>query len=190
MNLNPELFVGYPKIPRLGNVLMTVTEKIDGTNGFIAVRDGAIACVGSRKRVVIPNNDNFGFAEWVYANAEALAAFLGNGNHYGEWAGPGIQRNPLRLSHRTFFLFNVQAHPLEKFANVAHPHALSRVPLLRSEALFDPAVIEADLAEVRNCTFVPAARRRAPSPPGEGVVVSVLGQKLKLTPDRGGKGPR
>jgi hypothetical protein len=31
---------------------------------------------------------------------------LGDGYHYGEWAGPGIQNNLHMLKQKTFFLFN------------------------------------------------------------------------------------
>lgn len=60
----------------------------------------------SRNRVITPDRDNFGFARWVHANARKLAATLGEGYHYGEWWGQGIQRG-YGLDHKRFSLFNV-----------------------------------------------------------------------------------
>jgi hypothetical protein len=120
----------YPKfrpIPRLHRKVV-LTEKIDGTNGLIEVTkvdepdlfqatdptgilaggsDGNTYLVraGSRNRWLTLEADNFGFAKWVYDNADALTA-LGEGKHYGEWFGKGIQSG-YGLDDRRFALFNV-----------------------------------------------------------------------------------
>ena len=60
---------------------------------------------GSRTRWISPSEDNFGFAVWVRDNATKLAE-LGEGLHYGEWWGKGIQRG-YGLDERRFSLFNV-----------------------------------------------------------------------------------
>jgi hypothetical protein len=60
---------------------------------------------GSRTRWISPSDDNFGFAVWVRNNATKLAE-LGEGNHYGEWWGKGIQRG-YGQEGRFFSLFNV-----------------------------------------------------------------------------------
>lgn len=59
----------------------------------------------SRKRVITPDSDNFGFAGFVWENADKLVDALGEGRHYGEWWGRGIQRG-YGLDHRRFSLFN------------------------------------------------------------------------------------
>lgn len=59
----------------------------------------------SRKRMITPEKDNFGFAGWVRDNATELVAVLGPGRHYGEWWGQGIQRT-YGLNHKVFSLFN------------------------------------------------------------------------------------
>jgi hypothetical protein len=120
----------YPKfrpIPRLHRKIV-ITEKVNGTNGLIEVTeidldtldgplDGIGAVIhtvdgptylvraGSRNRWLSPDNDNFGFARWVWDNAVALAA-LGEGRHYGEWFGKGIQSG-YGLDEKRFALFNV-----------------------------------------------------------------------------------
>ncbi len=115
-------FEGWPKTPRLFRDV-TITEKIDGTNAAVIVREFAFGelvdyagpevhvlgpvgesevpdkeyLVGaqSRKRLITPGKttDNAGFAGWVYDNAVDLVELLGAGRHFGEWWGAGIQRN-------------------------------------------------------------------------------------------------
>ena len=63
----------------------------------------------SRKRVITPEDDNFGFARWVWLNAEALIESLGEGVHFGEWWGAGIQRR-YGLDHKRFSLFNTERY--------------------------------------------------------------------------------
>lgn len=122
-------FQAWPKTPRLFRDI-TVTEKIDGTNAavivvpghptesdsnctIVEVEEGRWLKVGaqSRKRLVTPDADNFGFARWVFDNAEALARILGEGTHYGEWWGSGIQRGyGLAKGEKRFSLFNVHRY--------------------------------------------------------------------------------
>lgn len=117
-------FVGWPKTPRLFRD-MTVTEKIDGTNGAIHIEkisrdlnaddirpgkimvgdDAYIVTAQSRKRLIDPSDDNHGFAAWVRDNAESLVTVLGEGIRFGEWWGQGIQRN-YGMTQKRFSLFN------------------------------------------------------------------------------------
>lgn len=120
-------FQEWPKIPRYKRNVC-VSEKIDGTNGQIAIFEvspldrkaafdaGAVVAAGkfvlfagSRNRWLQPEvlkkgGDNFGFAQWVVDNAPALAE-LGPGRHYGEWWGAGIGRR-YGLTEKRFSLFN------------------------------------------------------------------------------------
>jgi hypothetical protein len=141
-------FVPYPKTPRL-NRGCVITEKIDGTNAQICISpfeqsdesdadvsaigvdlDGKVTLsmrVGSRSRWITPGKetDNFGFAGWCLENAAQLWS-LGQGTHFGEWYGRGIQRG-YGLDHRRFALFNVDrwgAH------NPGTPSCVSIVPIL------------------------------------------------------------
>ena len=108
-------FKEWPKIPRGLGEQMTITEKIDGTNACVIVEDGLygdddktcyVTGAQSRTRLITPQDDNYGFADWVERHKEDLAIKLGPGYHYGEWAGPGIQKNPHNLERKTLFLFN------------------------------------------------------------------------------------
>jgi hypothetical protein len=118
----PVAFEPFPKLARYSREVV-VTEKIDGTNAQVFVRelpdtevmptDTPIVAVhgklliyaGSRNRWLTPQQDNFGFARWVLDNAEELAT-LGPGRHFGEWWGQGIQRG-YGLKEKRFSLFNV-----------------------------------------------------------------------------------
>ncbi len=98
-------FQPFAKIARLNRECIA-TEKIDGTNGVIWISDDSqsMKC-GSRSRWITPDDDNFGFARWVYEHNGELTK-LGPGYHYGEWWGAGIQRR-YGLTEKRFSLFNV-----------------------------------------------------------------------------------
>jgi hypothetical protein len=103
---NTAFFSEFPKIARL-NRDCVITEKIDGTNAQIAIDDDQTVKAGSRNRWITPDNDNHGFARWVYENTEELLK-LGAGRHFGEWYGSGIQRGyGLQKGEKRFALFNV-----------------------------------------------------------------------------------
>lgn len=140
-------FQEFDKIPRLFRD-MTITEKIDGTNaaiGFSPVdgSDYPLIYCQSRKRIITPKDDNFGFARWAYDNYEELFAILGLGLHFGEWWGQGIQRG-YGLDHKRFSLFNT--HRWGWLANERArednrpPGQLHVVPVL-AEYTFDTGVI-------------------------------------------------
>lgn len=89
----------------------------DGTRTFfdpqpvntVTLEDGDVYVLyaQSRNRLIFEGQDNAGFAKWVRENAEALVAFLGDGLHFGEWWGSGIQRGyGLQKGEKHFSLFN------------------------------------------------------------------------------------
>lgn len=98
-------FQAWPSTPRLYRDC-TITEKIDGTNACVVVGEDGEVAAQSRKRLITPDDDNHGFARWVYNYAGSLRTALGPGYHYGEWYGQGIQRG-YGLSEKRFALFNV-----------------------------------------------------------------------------------
>ena len=121
-------FVEFRKIPRLSRDVI-ITEKIDGSNGQIYIvkeeeltsiddyffiedyclarKENLLMFAGSRNRwlQIGKQTDNMAFATWVKENAEELFK-LGEGRHFGEWYGKGIQRN-YGLDHKRFALFNI-----------------------------------------------------------------------------------
>lgn len=96
-------FKEFPKMPRLSREII-VSEKIDGTNAQILITDDGEILTGSRTKWITPENDNFGFANWVESNKSEILK-LGPGRHYGEWWGAGIQRG-YGLKEKRFSLFN------------------------------------------------------------------------------------
>lgn len=149
---NPGEFQPWPKIPRIRQ--MVITEKIDGTNAAIGfTEDGEIWCQ-SRKRLITPGDDNFGFARWAYDRKVELMTVLGPGLHFGEWWGSGIQRGyGLTKGEKRFSLFNtkrfswlnVPSLTPDGFQDVEVPDGLACVPVLRVEEI-DTAVINDTLA--------------------------------------------
>jgi hypothetical protein len=124
-------FVEWPKTPRLFRDIV-ITEKIDGTNAAIHIEQGSEitystvfdadiyplkpwevwdgqhvwrVAAQSRKRIITPESDNYGFARWVRENAADLVHILGPGLHFGEWWGQGIQRR-YGLETKRFSVFN------------------------------------------------------------------------------------
>ena len=157
-------FKAWPKTPRLFRDVV-ITEKIDGTNAAIIIEEsdpdvlqsndcytlqhgGVTYSIGaqSRRRLITPASDNFGFARWVYDNAGELVK-LGPGHHYGEWWGSGIQRAyGYKEGERFFSLFNT-----ERWAdNADFPdvEGLGLVPVLY-RGPFSQEVIEDCLTDLR-----------------------------------------
>jgi hypothetical protein len=132
-------FVAFPKIARLTRE-MFVTEKIDGTNAQIIVGEDGSVYAASRKRIITPEDDNFGFARWVNDNADTLRE-LGPGRHFGEWWGSGIQRR-YNLTEKRFSLFNVQRW------GESRPSCCSVIPLLY-RGPFDTGEIDRQLEILR-----------------------------------------
>lgn len=152
-------FQAWPKTTRLFRDVV-ITEKIDGTNAAIhisagyevhfpsqfelkpgeAIVDGRLWRVGaqSRKRLITPDSDNFGFARWVYDNAAELVDLLGEGIHFGEWWGQGVQRNYGQDGKR-FSLFNTAR--FDDLDEVVAGIPVRPVPVLY-EDVFDQQQIE------------------------------------------------
>ena len=101
------MFESWQKIPRYSGPTQNVviSEKMDGTNACIIIEDGVIVGTQSRKRMITPQDDNYGFAGWVERNNDELLK-LGDGRHFGEWVGLGIQKNPHNFDCKKFYLFN------------------------------------------------------------------------------------
>ena len=136
-------FKSWGKIPRDNPFAVTITEKIDGTNACIIIEDGEITGIQSRKRLITPESDNYESAQWVHDHADELKG-LGDGYHYGEWAGPGIQKNPLKLEARKFFLFDTRRWNPD---NPNRPECCDVVPVLFN-GLLQPETVDTLLAEL------------------------------------------
>lgn len=156
-------FEPFPKLARLSRGCV-ITEKLDGTNAQIIIRKltdetpfhplvGATVlneaglweiAAGSRTRLITPGKttDNYGFAGWVYDNADELVK-LGEGRHFGEWYGQGIQRG-YGLNEKRFALFNPERFPPER----VRPSCVSVVPILH-EGEFSTSAINDWMFELK-----------------------------------------
>lgn len=128
-------FEEFNKIARLSRNC-TITEKIDGTNGCIAINEHGHFYVGSRSRWITPENDNYGFARWAFDHRDELMG-LGEGRHFGEWWGAGIQRR-YGLTEKRFSLFNSA-----RWSETPPPACCSVVPVLYNGVFTSTAVDEA-----------------------------------------------
>ncbi|MFE5092067.1 RNA ligase family protein [Streptomyces sp. NPDC056638] len=156
-------FKSWPKTGRLFRDIV-ITEKIDGTNAAIHIRemtDGFNSCpdaytlivngtryavaAQSRKRLITPQQDNHGFARWVYDNAEQLVKILGTGLHFGEWWGQGIQRG-YGMTSRVFSLFNTAKW--KGIGEKVGEHIITSVPVLY-EGPFDVLEINKALKDLK-----------------------------------------
>lgn len=135
-------FRKFVKIARLSREIV-VTEKIDGTNGLIAIGEDGEFQVGSRNQWITPEKDNAGFAKWAYEHKDELMQ-LGEGYHYGEWWGQGIQRG-YGLKEKRFSLFNTSRWSDELGVRPACCHV---VPVLYT-GVFDTNAIDNVLNELR-----------------------------------------
>lgn len=165
MSLHPDtiapVFTPFPKMARLSRQII-VTEKIDGTNASIlikplsegqiapasasAVVDGMAIYAGSRTRWITPDSDNFGFAAWVRDHAIELSQ-LGEGHHFGEWWGSGIQRGyGLTKGKKRFSLFNVVRW-------CPHGQAPEQIPST------DPRIVKFQDVAPACCSLVPVLYR-------------------------------
>ena len=183
-------FVEFPKMARLTRECV-ITEKIDGTNAqvfiaqrcscgegggcsncpnprlLIAERDGLVMYAGSRTQYITPERDNFGFARWVAEQADALFG-LGEGRHFGEWWGSGIQRR-YGLTEKRFSLFNTlrwaDERDREKYPQ-DRPACCHVVPVLY-RGLFGPKHDENYIAKLQHEGSVAAPGFMKP----EGIVI-------------------
>lgn len=141
MELN---FQEFPKIHRLSREIV-ITEKIDGTNAQIIIGEDGEFATASRTKIIIPGDDNFGFARWAYEHKEQLLK-LGPGRHFGEWWGSGIQRGyGLPKGEKRFSLFNTHrwADPISR------PECCDVVPMLWI-GIFDTRIILSVLESLAN----------------------------------------
>lgn len=87
--------------------------KLHGTNAAVRISNGVVTAQ-SRGRDITVEKDNYDFALWVHDHMDywnAMAEKYAKRNMsvvlYGEWAGPGVQKNVAtsQLAKRSFFIF-------------------------------------------------------------------------------------
>lgn len=139
-------FREFGKIARLSRECV-VTEKIDGTNGLVTFDENMEMYVGSRRRWITPENDNYGFAKWAFEHKEELKS-LGVGFHYGEWWGQGVQRK-YGLDEKRWSLFNVGRWGVGGKDELLVPKCCHVVPVLY-RGMFDTNAIADVMEKLKN----------------------------------------
>lgn len=122
-------FQKFNKIEQFKRMNVLVTTKINGTNSAIYVykdaKTGELDLkTASRTRFIIPEDDNYGFARFVQDNKQEFIESLGEGVHFGEWAGNGINSGE-GLDHKELFLFDVY-----RYKDKTLPKNVRTVPIL------------------------------------------------------------
>ena len=119
-------FVSFPDIESFHNIIKAISVyphlatgpvtyrgkiKIHGTCAGLQIKDGEIAAQ-SRTQIITPANDNVGFAQWVENKSDyfkALSVLRNNCTIFGEWSGPGIQKNTAinKIPNKIFAVFAI-----------------------------------------------------------------------------------
>lgn len=135
-------------------VLVTELHKPDEARLVgVGSKDGVVYAVftQSRNRFITPKNDNYGFAGWVARNVDGLVQALGEGRHFGEWWGSGIQRGYGRTNgDKSFSLFNTKRWGTDDgaLADLYAVPGLDVVPVLY-EGPFSQDAINAEMTALR-----------------------------------------
>lgn len=109
-------YCSYHSAP-LPAIIFDGTVKLHGTNAAVGFKDGEIFCQ-SRSRIITPEDDNFGFANFVESNKDYFqhlinmtCADFGMEDIiiYGEWCGGNIQKGvALSELDKMFVIFRVE----------------------------------------------------------------------------------
>lgn len=150
------MFEKFPSLTRFSHG-WTITEKLDGTNAAVVIvpneqvslhqidsgealahtnaPGGFTIFAQSRSKLIYPGKgtDNHGFAQFVKDNAAALIETLGEGRHFGEWVGKGINKRGYDLDQKVFALFNTH-----RWTGVELPDRVRVVPVLAEGYLGEP----------------------------------------------------
>lgn len=147
----------------------TITEKLDGTNAAIRIgsvpsefeanilgaRDGLAVVAQSRNNLLSLEKDNAGFARFVHDNVVELIEALGEGLHFGEWVGKGINKRQYGLPDKRFALFNTA-----RWTGVELPERVTVVPVLAEGYMGEPGAEFArimDDLKANGSRFAPAS---------------------------------
>lgn len=171
-------FKSFSKIQSIGKLFMSITEKLHGSNAQVYIyRDENNELqlkAGSRSRWLVPGDDNFGFAQFVYDNKEEIITKLGEGRHYGEWCGLGVNGG-YNLPEKRLYLFNWRRF---KSYESELPNRILTVPLLYTGKM-SLEVIDETMAKLKESgSFISPGYMKP-----EGVVVEFDGSFYKKTFD-------
>lgn len=102
--LTPEINEGYEWVFENDDVI--ATEKIDGTNVSVIVKNGCITSVWNRKnRVKVFNKHRHSIVKGVLRSVKRGYTELPDGQWFGEVVGPKVQGNPYNLDKHIWIPF-------------------------------------------------------------------------------------
>jgi len=161
-------FKPWRSIEKYDGVHVTITEKIHGTNAHVhVVKDeaGNLRAHAAKRTSYARVGEHFGFGSYVAANEAEICGKLGEGRHYGEWVGPGVNSD-YGLKEKVFVLFNHAYHQPRKDAGQLPPQ-MDVVPVLY-DGPYEPGLVERVKANLRasGSKFAPGFARP------EGVVIT------------------
>lgn len=167
-----EEFRSFNKILHIGKLYMSITQKIHGSNAQLLIYKDEHGNLqhkaGSRTRWLDETDDNYGFAKFCNEHREQLIGKLGEGRHFGEWAGPGINSGE-GLTEKTLCLFNWR-----RWIGKELPTRVTTVPMLYKGAISLDAITDTmERLKTQGSFLVPGYMKP------EGVVVDLDGQLYK-----------
>ena len=165
-------FRSFSKILHITKLRMSITQKIHGSNAQILIykdeNDQLQIKAGSRSRWLTESDDNYGFCKFIMANSQEFIDALGEGRHFGEWAGKGINSGE-GLEEKRLVLFNWRRWMHEKL-----PTNTTVVPVLYDGILSIDAINDAmDKLKEKGSHLVPGFNKP------EGIVIEIDGNFYK-----------
>ena len=126
-------------------VVLTITEKMDGTSATYFLKDGKFGVCSRNKWLLKEDDSPYWTVAKKYCIEEVLRNFAGFGNNkglyvlQGEIIGHGIQKNKYHLSGFMFMPFNLIINhkrlPYEQMKNALEPTSLNCVPFLENKII-------------------------------------------------------
>lgn len=120
--MNSSKFVAWPHIGKLhdaqknargATIAYRAKVKLHGTNAAVRIEPDGTVTAQSRNRDLRPDDDNFGFAQFVKERADAFRKHGGPVTVvlFGEWVGPGVQKGVAlaQIPEKHFAVFAVVA---------------------------------------------------------------------------------
>lgn len=113
--------------------------KLHGTNAAIQIHEDGKIIPQSRTQLLIDGADNCGFAKFVKDNEDLFKKSKAGYVYYGEWIGPGIQKNVAcsNINTKVFAIF--AARPLSD----------------SDELIIEPAILEKMIGTIKDVYVLP-----------------------------------
>lgn len=108
-----QLVYNYPQLAGEGGIVHYNSKiKLHGTNSAVQLLDGTLK-VQSRTQIITPENDNAGFARWVYGSKDTWLASKPKDQEvviFGEFCGPNINKGTAvqNIRKKIFAVFGAQ----------------------------------------------------------------------------------